>query len=126
MKTSQRLALLLAAALLAGCDTVQSVAITHRRVHQQDLMRDVPARIAALPPAASQAFSLASPFSDHMVLQRDMPVPVWGTGAPGAEVEVALFSGNGEERRRVAGRTATVGENGRWIVLLPSLSAGGP
>ena len=126
MKTSQRLALLLAAALLTGCDTVQSVAITHRRVHQQDLMRDVPARIAAQPPAASQAFSLASPFSDHMVLQRDMPVPVWGTGAPGAEVEVALFSGNGEERRRVARRTATVGENGRWIVLLPSLSAGGP
>ena len=126
MKATALPALLLAAALLAGCDTLQSVAVTHRMVHQQDLMRDVPARIAALPPALSQAFSLASPFSDHMVLQRDMPVPVWGTGAPGAEVEVALFSGNGEARRRVARRTATVGENGRWIVLLPLLSAGGP
>ena len=52
MKTTRILPALLAAALLAGCDTVQSVAITHRRVHQQDLMRDVPARIAALPPAA--------------------------------------------------------------------------
>ena len=126
MKTARILPALLAAALLAGCDTVQSVAVTHRMVHQQDLMRDVPARIAAMPPAADRTFALASPFSDHMVLQRDMPVPVWGTGTPGAEVEVALFSGNGEERRRVARRTATVGENARWVVLLPSLSAGGP
>jgi len=126
MKTARILPALLAAALLAGCDTVQSVAVTHRMVHQQDLMRDVPARIAALPPAADRTFALASPFSDHMVLQRNMPVPVWGTGTPGAEVEVALFSGNGEERRRVARRTATVGENARWVVLLPSLSAGGP
>jgi len=126
MKTARVLPALLAAALLAGCDTVQSVAATHRMVHQQDLMRDVPARIAAMPPAADRTFALASPFSDHMVLQRDMPVPVWGTGTPGAEVEVALFSGNGEERRRIARRTATVGENARWVVLLPSLSAGGP
>lgn len=126
MKTARVLPALLAAALLAGCDTVQSVAATHRMVHQQDLMRGVPARIAAMPPAADRTFALASPFSDHMVLQRDMPVPVWGTGTPGAEVEVALFSGNGEERRRVARRTATVGENARWVVLLPSLSAGGP
>ena len=126
MKTTRTLPALLAAALLAGCDTVQSVAVTHRMVHQQDLMRDVPARIAAMPPAADMTFALASPFSDHMVLQRDMPVPVWGTGTPGAEVEVALFTGNGEERRRVARRTAAVGENGRWVVLLPSLSAGGP
>ncbi len=29
------------------------------------------------------AIQLASPFADHMVLQRDRPVPVWGTGEPG-------------------------------------------
>ena len=126
MKTARVLPALLAAALLAGCDTVQSVAVTHRMVHQQDLMRDVPARIAAMPPAADRTFALASPFSDHMVLQRDCPIPVWGTGTPGAEVEVELLSGDGEARRRVARRTAVVGENGRWVVLLPSLSAGGP
>ena len=57
MKTTRILPALLAAALLAGCDTVQSVAVTHRMVHQQDLMRDVPARIAALPPAADKAFA---------------------------------------------------------------------
>lgn len=125
MKTTV-LPVLLAAALLVGCDTLQSVAATRRHVHQQNLVRDVPARIAALPPAADRAFALASPFSDHMVLQRDCPIPVWGTGTPGAEVEVVLFSGNGEDRRRGVRRTAVVGENGRWVVLLPSLSAGGP
>ena len=29
-------------------------------------------------------------FSEHMVLQRDMRVPVWGTGPEGAEIEVRL------------------------------------
>src|SRR3954467_10725889 len=31
---------------------------------------------------------LASPFTDHMVLQCDMKVPVWGTAEPGEEVTV--------------------------------------
>ena len=34
------------------------------------------------------AIQLASPFADHMVLQRDRPVPVWGTGEPGEAVAV--------------------------------------
>ena len=126
MKTTRILPALLAAALLAGCDTVQSVAVTHRMVHQQDLMRDVPARIAAMPPAASQAFALASPFSDHMVLQRDMPVPVWGTYAPGESVEIKLCTTNAGGSRLVAESTATQFENGRWIAFLPPMPAGGP
>ena len=126
MKTARVLPALLAAALLAGCDTVQSVAVTHRMVHQQDLMRDVPARIAALPPAADKAFALASPFSDHMVLQRDMPVPVWGTYAPGKSVEIKLCTTNAGGSRLVAESTATQFENGRWIAFLPPMPAGGP
>ena len=31
---------------------------------------------------------LPSIFGDHMVLQRDMPVPVWGWAEPGETVEV--------------------------------------
>ena len=34
------------------------------------------------------AVQLASPFADHMVLQRERPVPVWGTGTPGEAVSV--------------------------------------
>ena len=38
------------------------------------------------------AIQLASPFADHMVLQRDRTVPVWGTGEPG-EVVAVEFAG---------------------------------
>ncbi len=60
---------------------------------------------------------LPSVFSDHMVLQRDMPLPVWGTAAPGAEVSVTL-----------AGKSATTnaGDDGKWRVEMPALTAGGP
>ena len=60
---------------------------------------------------------LPSVFSEHMVLQRDMPVPVWGWADAGEKVAVAI-----------AGRTAeaTAGQDGRWEVRLASLEAGGP
>lgn len=60
---------------------------------------------------------LAPVFSDHAVLQRDRPIPVWGVAAPDQEVVVAL-----------AGRTArvTAAADGSWLVRLPPLPAGGP
>ncbi|MEX2309959.1 MAG: sialate O-acetylesterase [Pirellulales bacterium] len=56
-------------------------------------------------------------FSDHAVLQRDMPVPVWGSAEPGEEVTVAI-----------AGQThnATADANGKWRVTLQPLSVGEP
>jgi sialate O-acetylesterase len=69
-------------------------------------------------PAASPAhLSLPALFGDHMVLQRDCRVPVWGTAAPGAAVTVALAG-------RVAGADADA--RGRWEVRLEPLAAGGP
>lgn len=60
---------------------------------------------------------LASVFTDHMVLQRQMEVPVWGFGVSGSNVTVS-----------VAGQSAstTVGDDGRWKLELPELPAGGP
>ena len=60
---------------------------------------------------------LPSIFSDHLVLQREMPIPVWGTAVPGAEVKATL-----------AGQSAVAkaGEDGRWKIELPKLAAGGP
>ena len=53
--------------------------------------------------------TLSAVFSDHAVLQRDKPLPVWGWAAPGEQVSVSLGAQNG---------TATAGADGCWIVRL--------
>jgi sialate O-acetylesterase len=65
----------------------------------------------------ASGLELASPFTEHMILQRQMPVPVWGWGNPGERVEVS-----------VAGQSASgkIGKDGRWKVSLKALPAGGP
>jgi sialate O-acetylesterase len=63
------------------------------------------------------ATALAPIFQDHMVMQRGMEAPVWGTASPGERVTVEL-----------AGRSAfaTAGPDGAWSLRLPPLEAGGP
>ena len=51
-------------------------------------------------------------FADHMVLQREMPVPVWGTAAAGETVTVA-FAGQT--------KTATADKDGKWMLRLDAL-----
>lgn len=67
-----------------------------------------------LPALAGAEVELPALFSDHMVLQQGMPVPVWGWAAPGEEVKVE-FAG-----QRVAVRA---GEDGRWMVRLTPLDS---
>ena len=57
---------------------------------------------------------LASPFTDHMVLQRDKKVPVWGTADPGENVTVE-FAGQK--------KSVKAGADGKWRVNLDSLPA---
>lgn len=71
--------------------------------------------VLVLPAAAAP--QPAAVFGDHMVLQRDMPVPVWGTAAPGEEVTV---------RFRDQAKTAKAGADGKWLLKLDPLRAGGP
>ncbi len=56
-------------------------------------------------------------FGDHMVLQRDMPVKIWGEATPGKKVTVQL-----------AGKKASAkaDKSGKWVVTLPEFKAGGP
>jgi sialate O-acetylesterase len=54
-------------------------------------------------------------FSDHMVLQREMKVPVWGTADAGEEVTVS-FQGQT--------KTATANDAGKWMVKLDPLKVG--
>ena len=58
--------------------------------------------------------SVSSFFSDGMMLQRDRPVPVWGTAAPGERVE-ASFGGKSASAKADA--------KGNWCVMLPSFPA---
>ncbi len=66
---------------------------------------------------ACAGVSLPSIFSDHMVLQRDGAVPVWGRAEPGEVVTVSF-----DDHRA----TATADDAGRWRVDLPAMAAGGP
>jgi len=52
-----------------------------------------------------------------MVLQRDTAVPVWGTGAAGEKVTVKF---------RDQEKTTTADKDGKWVVKLDALKAGGP
>ena len=57
-----------------------------------------------LPTASLAALEPASLFTDHMVLQRDMAVPVWGTSDAGAEVVVQFGNQQKSGRADADGR----------------------
>jgi sialate O-acetylesterase len=65
-------------------------------------------------PHASAELTLASPFTDHMVLQREMKVPIWGSADPGTAVTVT-FAGQT--------KTAVTDANGKWKVTLDPMVA---
>ncbi len=81
-------------------------------------MKTTPVKFAVLALLAAAALRAdvkpSTLFSDHVVLQRDMPVPVWGTAAAGEPVTVAF-----------AGQTkaTTAGADGKWRVDLAPLTA---
>ncbi|QDT69407.1 hypothetical protein MalM25_23440 [Planctomycetes bacterium MalM25] len=83
----------------------------------------IPIRLLALfafigaPLVASAAVRLPYVFTHHMVLQRDMPAPIWGTAEPGEKVTVRF---DGQEH------AATADASGNWRVTLDPLSPGAP
>ena len=68
---------------------------------------------ACIPMTAPADIVLPDVFSEGMVLQRDLPVPIWGTADPGEAVTVQ-FAGQQH--------STTAGENGRWMIKLEPLS----
>jgi len=67
----------------------------------------------AAPAAALADVKLPAFFGDHMVLQQELPIPVWGTADPGEAVTV---SASGESAK------TTAGPDGKWMVKLDPLS----
>jgi sialate O-acetylesterase len=68
--------------------------------------------VSAFPALAG--VTLASPFTSHMVLQREMKVPVWGVADPGEQIMVSFA---GQEK------SATAGADGGWRIDLDPLTA---
>lgn len=60
---------------------------------------------------------LAALFGNHAVLQRDMPIPIWGWCSPHARIKIILGD-------QIAEYFA--GADGQFIVRFPAMSAGGP
>jgi sialate O-acetylesterase len=65
----------------------------------------------------SMAGVSAPGFESHMVLQRDMPIPVWGEAMPGEKILIRLHEQS---------QSAVAGADGKWSVKLAALAAGGP
>ncbi len=70
-------------------------------------------------------------FSDNMVLQRDLKIPVWGWAAPGQKVRVDLTgtqdNAKNKKPRAIALSTSVrAGKDGKWTAYLKPLEAGGP
>lgn len=70
--------------------------------------------VLLLPVLSNAAVRLPRIFSDHMILQRDQPVPVWGWADPGEEVKIAF-----------GGQTKTVKTDavGKWSATLDPMTA---
>jgi len=64
--------------------------------------------------AETQAVEVADIFGPEMILQRDIPVPIWGSAQPG-EIVTVEFAGQN--------KTATADSAGRWSVDLQAMQA---
>jgi sialate O-acetylesterase len=75
---------------------------------------------SAPPPIVALPLPFVHPlFSNDMILQRDMKVPLWGWSAPGDKVSI-LVDG------KIAGEAAVAGKEGKWMARIGPFPAGGP
>ena len=61
--------------------------------------------------------TISKMFNNHMVLQRDIPVNVWGTAIPGTKISVTI---NNKKVKTQANADST------WLLKLPVQEVGGP
>ncbi|WP_428507706.1 sialate O-acetylesterase [Roseateles sp.] len=73
--------------------------------------------LAGLSSAVQAEVRLHGLFGEHMVLQREAPIPVWGWAEPGETVRLQF---------RGQSQTAQADAEGRWRVRLKPEAAGGP
>jgi len=66
---------------------------------------------------ASAQLSMPKVFGNHMVLQRDIEIPIWGEAPAGVQITAVL----GHEQTK-----GYADEKGKWMLHLPRFKAGGP
>jgi sialidase-1 len=88
--------------------------MTFQRIPMSDILGKPDAPIAETAGRNSARVSLPDVLGDHMVLQADAEIPVWGRGPTGADISVTF----GEETQRT-----TVDANGDWQVRLAARKA---
>lgn len=71
-------------------------------------------------PPANAELKVANIFGDHMVIQQEMPVRIWGWAEPGATVQVDLT-----DLQNAASNKLQADDDGRWFVQLPPRKANG-
>jgi sialate O-acetylesterase len=87
-------------------------------------MKKIPSLLSALillsAPSALAEVAVSKLFGNHMVLQQNAPIRVWGTADPGETVIVAIEGGS-----KVDSLSVKAGEDGKWMAELPARSADG-
>jgi sialate O-acetylesterase len=71
---------------------------------------------ALLVPQIRADVKLPSVFGRHMVLQRNQPLPIWGTASPGEDIGVQLGANSAKTK---------ADDKGAWKVTLPAMKADG-
>src|SRR6266481_6258979 len=72
--------------------------------------------IASARPVCAEV-RLPKVFNNHMVMQQEKPLVIWGWANPNETVKVQLGSQSAETRAN---------GNGEWKVTMPAMKAGGP
>ena len=80
-------------------------------------IRLVAVTVLSMAGVAAAEVELHPLFRDHMVLQRQVKVPVWGKASPSEKVAVSMSGSRGE---------AVADATGRWRVEIGPFQAGGP
>lgn len=99
------------------------------RTHFRPILTAVLAFLALPVIAGAESLKLHAVFCDHMVIQRDKPITVWGWGQPGRTIHVKF----GDETARaevgaavhveVHGMAEEYAGKGRWEVTFPAREA---
>src|SRR5580698_6012331 len=93
--------------------------LAHARIIEPTLRRSLRVLLLtiALAAAAHADVTLPALLADHMVVQRGLPVHLWGTSAPHESVTLTF---RGETK------AGTADDLGRWSIYLSPGEAGGP